>query len=346
MRGENVTTGYFNAAEETARAFEDGWFHTGDIGEIGADGQLFIRGRKKEMIVTPEGLNVFPEDVERVLNAAAGRARLGGRRRRRAAARSACTRCWCSSRRRSPTPSAATPTRSWPITRRFAACSSWPEPELPRTEGTRKLKRAAIRDWVKSGGAPRLVAAGQRSAGGAAREARGPSRRLAVDDARRARPQLARTRRADGGARGRVPDAHRRRRVRGRARRRRRLRGAGRAGAARRRRRRAEPVDFPAWNRALAGAGAATASACRPGSCRSRGSSRGSRSKGASTWTRSIGPVIFAANHQSHMDVPVILAALPAAAAVPRRAGDGEGVLQGALLPRRSTRAGPSSPTA
>ncbi len=68
VRGENVTNGYFNAADETARAFQDGWFHTGDIGEIAPDGQLFIRGRKKEMIVTPEGLNVFPEDVERVLN--------------------------------------------------------------------------------------------------------------------------------------------------------------------------------------------------------------------------------------------------------------------------------------
>ena len=45
-----------------------------------ADGQMFIRGRKKEMIVTPEGLNVFPEDVERVLNQIPGRARLRGRR--------------------------------------------------------------------------------------------------------------------------------------------------------------------------------------------------------------------------------------------------------------------------
>src|SRR5213078_1058455 len=72
VRGENVTRGYFNANEETARAFEDGWFHTGDIGEIGDDGQLYIRGRKKEMIVTPEGLNVFPEDVERVLNQVPG----------------------------------------------------------------------------------------------------------------------------------------------------------------------------------------------------------------------------------------------------------------------------------
>src|SRR5262249_20931608 len=72
VRGENVTSGYFNADEETRREFEDGWFHTGDIGEMSPDGQLFIRGRKKEMIVTPEGLNVFPEDVERVLNRQAG----------------------------------------------------------------------------------------------------------------------------------------------------------------------------------------------------------------------------------------------------------------------------------
>ena len=74
VRGENVTRGYYNAPEETREAFEDGWFHTGDIGELDEEGQLHIRGRKKEMIVTPEGLNVFPEDVERVLNDAAGRA--------------------------------------------------------------------------------------------------------------------------------------------------------------------------------------------------------------------------------------------------------------------------------
>ncbi len=68
VKGENVTQGYYNAPEETRASFKDGWFLTGDIGEIDAKGQLHIRGRKKEMIVTPEGLNVFPEDVERVLN--------------------------------------------------------------------------------------------------------------------------------------------------------------------------------------------------------------------------------------------------------------------------------------
>ena len=69
VRGENVTTRLLQRRRRRrARAFEDGWFHTGDIGELDDEGQLLIRGRKKEMIVTPEGLNVFPEDVERVLN--------------------------------------------------------------------------------------------------------------------------------------------------------------------------------------------------------------------------------------------------------------------------------------
>ncbi len=72
VRGENVTKGYFNAPDETAKAFEGGWFHTGDIGEVGPGGDIFIRGRKKEMIVTPEGLIVFADVVERVLIQIAG----------------------------------------------------------------------------------------------------------------------------------------------------------------------------------------------------------------------------------------------------------------------------------
>ncbi|HKC57598.1 MAG TPA: class I adenylate-forming enzyme family protein, partial [Vicinamibacterales bacterium] len=66
VRGENVTSGYY---ENPSTVFDaDGWFHTGDIGERDDQGRVFIKGRKKEMIVTPEGLNVFPEDVERVLD--------------------------------------------------------------------------------------------------------------------------------------------------------------------------------------------------------------------------------------------------------------------------------------
>src|SRR5271170_5394414 len=72
VRGENVTSGYCGHPEGTARAFDDGWFHPGDIGELKDNGELSILGRKKEMIVTPEGLNIFPEDVESVLKQQSG----------------------------------------------------------------------------------------------------------------------------------------------------------------------------------------------------------------------------------------------------------------------------------
>lgn len=72
VRGPNVTPGYYQDPAKTAEALEDGWLHTGDLGEMDEKGRLYIRGRKKDAIMTPEGLNVFPEDVERVLDAQPG----------------------------------------------------------------------------------------------------------------------------------------------------------------------------------------------------------------------------------------------------------------------------------
>ena len=302
------------------------------------DGQLFIRGRKKEMIVTPEGLNVFPEDVERVLT---GCPACATRRwsARGSAARSACTRCSCSTPGADPDAIVRAGERaSSPITRRSAARWSGPSRELPRTEGTRKLKRAAIRDWVTSGGTPRPVD-GRRPIALAALLAKyaGPRRSRRRHDARGAGPELARARRADGRARGRVSDADRRRRVR---------RGARSSASCARSSSRRRPATRRRPSRSSFRRGTdrgrrapSAASACRPGSCRSRACSRGCASRASSTSERSTGPVIFAANHQSHMDTPVILAALPARLALPRRAGDGQGVLQGALLSRASTAA-------
>ena len=43
---------------------EEGWYHTGDIGELDAEGNLYFKGRKKDVIVTPAGMNVYPEDLE------------------------------------------------------------------------------------------------------------------------------------------------------------------------------------------------------------------------------------------------------------------------------------------
>ena len=68
--GPNVFAGYRNRPRETAEAFTpDGWFRTGDLGTLDGDGHLHIVGRSKELIVLPDGKNVFPEDVEKVYGA-------------------------------------------------------------------------------------------------------------------------------------------------------------------------------------------------------------------------------------------------------------------------------------
>ena len=65
----SVMQGYFKNPEATAEAFTpDGWFRTGDLGEFDKDGWLYIKGRLKNMIVGPGGENIYPEDIESVLN--------------------------------------------------------------------------------------------------------------------------------------------------------------------------------------------------------------------------------------------------------------------------------------
>lgn len=68
VRGPMVTPGYFQNPERTAQAFVDGWFRTEDIGAFDPDGFLRIVGRTANKIVLPDGRNVYPEDIERVLN--------------------------------------------------------------------------------------------------------------------------------------------------------------------------------------------------------------------------------------------------------------------------------------
>ena len=68
FRGPTVFRGYWEEPEKTAEAFtEDGWYRSGDIGHLDPGGRLILSGRKKDMIVLPNGFNVYPEDIENVL---------------------------------------------------------------------------------------------------------------------------------------------------------------------------------------------------------------------------------------------------------------------------------------
>ena len=163
VRGENVTSGYYRPAAggggagtvDTSEAFEDGWFHTGDIGGLDPTGRLVIKGRKKEMIATPQGLKVFPEDVERTLLAQPGvkdagvvGRRVDGEERVHAVL--------------IVEPGADVPqiVRGANATledhQRVWSTSIWPGDALPRTEGTQKLKRRELHRWVagEAAGAP------------------------------------------------------------------------------------------------------------------------------------------------------------------------------------------------
>jgi long-chain acyl-CoA synthetase len=178
VRGDNVTSGYYESASAREASSgevspqrpdgregggsgatagrtidEAGWLHTGDVGEKDASGRLFIRGRKKEMIVTPEGLNVFPDDVERVLNTVTG------------VAESAVVGAIDGAVERvhavlvlepeaDPEQVISQANARLADHQRVRSYSRWTTGALPRTEGTKKLKRAAIREWVASGATP------------------------------------------------------------------------------------------------------------------------------------------------------------------------------------------------
>ncbi len=64
LKGDNIMLGYYKNPDATAEVIRDGWFYTGDLGYIDDEGYIFITGRKKNVIITKNGKNVFPEEIE------------------------------------------------------------------------------------------------------------------------------------------------------------------------------------------------------------------------------------------------------------------------------------------
>jgi len=69
LKGENVMTGYYKNEKATSEMIDSkGWMHTGDLGVIDREGNIFIKGRSKSMILGPSGKNIYPEEIEAVIN--------------------------------------------------------------------------------------------------------------------------------------------------------------------------------------------------------------------------------------------------------------------------------------
>jgi long-chain acyl-CoA synthetase len=149
VRGPAVTAGYLDAPEETKAAFQGGWFHTGDIGAFDADGHLLIKGRKKDEIVTAEGIHVFPEDVERVLEVVPGVRETAVVAKKNGGEQVHAVLVLESGA------DAATIVRQANSKlenhQRINSFSVWPQPALPRTDALRKIKRGEVQRWVATG---------------------------------------------------------------------------------------------------------------------------------------------------------------------------------------------------
>jgi long-chain acyl-CoA synthetase len=152
LRGENITPGYFGQPELSLRDSE-GFLHTGDIGELDAEGRLSILGRKKEMIVSPDGLNVYPEDVERVLNSIDG-VRESAVVANRQGARETVHAVLVLKPGANGEVVVADANSRLEAHQRVRGWSQWLGDALPRTSGTGKLKRGEVASWVAGSAAP------------------------------------------------------------------------------------------------------------------------------------------------------------------------------------------------
>lgn len=296
VRGPNVSSGYFQAADTGPKASGDEWLHTGDLGELAPDGSLLVHGRKKDVIVTPEGLNVYPEDVERVLEKIPGvkEAAVAGPDRVQAVV--------VLEPGTLPEEVVKIANQRLEEYQRIRTIRVWPDAALPRTEGTGKLKRVQIRDWLAGGIAP---AASSQNGGGVL----GLLRKLAPG--RTITPEttldelgLSSLERVElisgleqqlGAARDETAIA-----------------GARRvADLLHPQPAQAQPTaTYPRWSRSLAGRlwrHLLLPAVVLP---LTRHYAR-IEVHGRENLQGSVGPFLFAANHQSYMDAPAILAALP-----------------------------------
>lgn len=152
VRGDSVITEYMGAA--VPGRIEDGWLHTGDIGEMDAEGRLYYKGRKKEMIVTSEGLNVYPQDVEPVLNRQPGVKESVVIAMRQGDEEVVHAVLLLNDAAANPEALVAAANQQLETHQRIRSWSVWPDEDFPRTSSTMKVKRGEVARRVAGGARP------------------------------------------------------------------------------------------------------------------------------------------------------------------------------------------------
>jgi long-chain acyl-CoA synthetase len=154
FKGPTLFKGYWQAPDKTGEAFSpDGWYRTGDIGHLDPEGRLILSGRKKDIIVLPNGFNVYPEDIENALRIAGIRDSViletkPGRIEAIILAPVGADTATPSDVLRATVEAAVRSANgSLGPNQRIAAWRLWPEADFPRTH-TLKVRRNQVRDWA------------------------------------------------------------------------------------------------------------------------------------------------------------------------------------------------------
>jgi len=295
VHGDNVSPGYYGAPAETAAVFQNGWLHTGDVGELTSDGHLVIKGRKKEIIVTPEGLKVFPEDVEAVL------VRIPNVRDAAIIGRDRVHAVLVLEPGSSGAEVIRLANQQLEDHQKIRSFSTWTAGDLPRTAATGKLRRKEVSEVIQAGAFQPPMAAGEDLAGllrkyapGRAINSETTLDELGLSSLDRVELMIDleeklgstinegvfESMRTVGDLSGPLPAA--------------------------------EPASFPVWNRGPIAnllRRLTLPSLLLPLSKAITGKTEISGLENVLTLN---GPVIFAANHQSYLDAPLIFASLPA----------------------------------
>jgi long-chain acyl-CoA synthetase len=149
VRGENVSPGYWNHGVQPI-ADEHGWIHTGDIGEVGPQGNIYFRGRSKDTIVTAAGLKIYPADLESALEQqpeikSSAVIALPGSKGTEAMAvlipRNGSSDLHTAVQRANESLAEFQRVRHWIV---------WPKSDFPRTTGTRKVIKGQVTDVVQT----------------------------------------------------------------------------------------------------------------------------------------------------------------------------------------------------